>query len=211
MVSPVRPAQFSIETNSFLQQQTPAEVQGANMETKAEGSNPCDNSVAHSPSFDSSFDPKTFHLTEAQIKCPVVVEIFCGSARLTASLKVLGLSSSFGVDHKVDKAISSAKELDLTKHEHQQTLFYWLRSPLVVGAFLSPPCGTCSLARKIQLRDSNGRPIAGPRPLRSSACPEGLPNLTAAERARVSSANRLYELVAKIVSFANDHGLIVVV
>ena len=80
-----------------------------------------------------------------------------------------------------------------------------------MGIFLAPPCGTCSIARNIQLRDSKGKPMSGPRPLRSQDCPEGLPNLTATERLRVSSANKLYELVAKIVSFANDRKLLVVV
>ena len=113
-----------------------------------------------------------------QISSPVVVEIFCGSARLTSCIKSLGMTASFGVDHKLDKVVATAKQLDLTLPEHQQTLFMWLRSPLVVGVFLAPPCGTASLARTIQLRDSRGRAIAGPRPLRSAASPEGLPNLT---------------------------------
>ena len=32
-------------------------------------------------------------------KAPVIIEIFCGSARVTASLRAIGLSFSFGVDH----------------------------------------------------------------------------------------------------------------
>ncbi|CAL1147099.1 unnamed protein product [Cladocopium goreaui] len=40
-------------------------------------------------------------------------EVFCGSARVTASLKELGLVESFGVDHDVDKAIATVKKLDL--------------------------------------------------------------------------------------------------
>ena len=126
-------------------------------------------------------------------------------------MKSLGMTASFGVDHKLDKVVATAKQLDLTLPEHQQTLFMWLRSPLVVGVFLAPPCGTASLARNIQLRDSRGRAIAGPRPLRSVASPEGLPNLTSAERARVSAANILYELVAKVVTLAVDRKLLVVV
>ena len=59
--------------------------------------------------------------------------------------------------------------------------------------------------------NSRGRAITGPRPLRSTAFPEGLPNLTSAERARVSSANILYELVARVVTLAVERNLLVVV
>ena len=141
----------------------------------------------------------------------MIIEISCGSARVTASLKLLGLEACFGVDHKIHKATATAKELDLTIKEHQDLLFLWSKSPLVVGIFMAPPCGTCSLARNIQLRSSAGKPIPGPRPLRSSTYPEGLPHLTAAENARVSAANRLYELVAKVVLFAHQQGISVVV
>ena len=159
----------------------------------------------------SNFDFNHQLFSAEQLRCPVVIEIFCGSARVTASLKLLGLDACFGVDHKVKKATATAKELDLTVKQHQDILFLWLKSPLVVGVFIAPPCGTCSLARNIQLRNSAGRPIPGPRPLRSELYPEGLPNLTASENARVSAANKLYELVAKVVLFAHQHSLLVVV
>ena len=158
-------------------------------------------SVATGPtSSPHNFADESFKFCANQISNPVVIEVFCGSARLTSCMKSLGMTASFGVDHKLDKVVATAKQLDLTLPGHQQTLFMWLRSPLVVGVFLAPPCGTASLARNIQLRDSRGRAIAGPRPLRSAASPEGLPNLTSAERARVPAANILYELVAKVVT-----------
>ena len=98
-----------------------------------------------------------FAFSIEQLTGPVVIEIFCGSARLTASLKEVGLKDSFGVDHKLDKAVATAKRLDLTEKTDQLVLLQWLQSPLVVGIFLAPPCGTCSLARNIKLRDSTGR------------------------------------------------------
>eukprot|EP00435_Cladocopium_sp_Y103_P009876 s4862_g2.t1 len=167
-------------------------------------------------SFDSCKLPnetncKPFQFSAEQLACPIVIEIFCGSARVTASLKLLGLSRSYGVDHNLERAISSAKKLDLCKTADQEILFTWLSSPLVVGVFLAPPCGTCSLARFIKLRDPAGREISGPRPLRNFSSPEGLPGLTETERKRVSAANRLYELVAKVVQLADDLGLLVVV
>ena len=134
-------------------------------------------------------------LSPEQIKCPVIIEVFCGSARVTASLRAIGLSSAFGVDHDTSKAVASAKVLDLSTKHGQDVLLTWLQSPMVVGLFIAPPCGTCSLARCIQLRDSKGRPIPGPRPLRTKDFPEGLPDLRDTERRRVSQANRLYSFV----------------
>lgn len=139
-----------------------------------------------------------------QISCPVVIEIFSGSTRVTAALKVLGLHGSFGVDHFTDAAISSIKKADLTTSLGQKLLMNWWQSPLVVGIFLAPPCGTCSLARTIALRDSKGR-------RRSKIFPEGLPHLSGANRRRVSAANKLYHFVSKVLEFAHYKNLIVVV
>ena len=115
------------------------------------------------------------------------------------------------MDHKLDKAVSAAKRLDLTSPADQLICMQWLKSPLVVGVFLAPPCGTCSLARNIKLRDSHGRTLHGPKPLRSACWPEGLPGLGPNDRARVSAANRLYDFLAKVVDMAHELGLIVVV
>ena len=153
----------------------------------------------------------SFAFSMEQLKGPVVIEVFCGSARVTACLKELGLKESFGVDHVLDKAVSAAKRLDLTKPEDQKLFLQWMKSPLVVGVFLAPPCGICSQARNIQLRDKKGRKIPGPKPLRSEAWPEGFPGLGDKDRARVSAANRLYEFVAQIVTLAHSLGLMVVV
>lgn len=125
----------------------------------------------------SLLDGGNISFSDVQIECPVVIEIFCGSARVTASLREVGFGDSFGVDHDVSKATASAKQLDLTVQSDQRILFQWLRSPLVVGIFLAPPCGTCSMARNIKLGNSQGKAIPGP-PLRSRQFPEGLMRLT---------------------------------
>ena len=169
-----------------------------------------------------SFDakPSTQHVgpavdhvvfSEVQISCPTVIEIFCGSARVTASLKELGLSQSFGVDHDVRKAESTAKRLDLTLKSDQELFLQWMQSPLVVGIFIAPPCGTCSMARYIKLRDAKGRAMHGPIPLRSQQFPEGLPGLTGKNRARVSAANRFYDFVSTVILQALRLQLIIVV
>ena len=142
------------------------------------------------------------------IKDPVIIEIFCGSSRVTACLKAIGLTSSFGVDHIKTKAVSTCKVADLSCISGQELMMSWLRAENVVGVFLAPPCGTCSLARCIQLRDSKGRKIPGPVPLRSQFFPEGLPGLSKSNALRVSLANELYAFLGKVLRYADSRGLI---
>ena len=159
----------------------------------------------------SHFMQDNFSFSPDQMNCPVIIEVFCGSARVTASLKELGLVEAFGIDHEVGKAVATVKKLDLTNTKDQKVFWQWLKSPLLVGLFWAPPCGTCSLARCIQLRDSLGRKLAGPVPLRSPEHPEGLTGLRGNDRRRVSAANRLYEFLAIAIKEAVALGLIVVV
>ena len=98
-------------------------------------------------------------------KTPVIVEIFCGSARVTASLRTLGPSSSFGVDHIKVNPQGAIKTVDLTTTKGQKILMKWLSSPLVCGVFLAPPCGTCSLARNIKLKRLKRPGLARPSAL----------------------------------------------
>lgn len=141
---------------------------------------------------------------------PVIIEMFCGTSRVTACLKAIRLSDSFGVDHVKSKAISTMKVADLSTKVGQELFLEWLDSPLVKGAFIAPPCGTCSLVRCIKLRDEKGRLIPGPVPLRSQSFPEGLANLSRKNLIRVSLANKLYDFVGKVVKLALKKGLIVV-
>ena len=179
-----------------------------------------DSSEMSEPAPESSFDaPPSNHsaaassvsFSEVQMSCPTVIEIFCGSARVTASLKELGLSECFGVDHDIKKAVSTAKRLDLTLKSDQELLLHWLKSPLIVGIFIAPPCGTCSMARYIKLRDASGKPLPGPIPLRSQQFPEGIPGLEGRNRARVSAANRLYDFVSTVILQALTLKIIIVV
>ena len=49
--------------------------------------------------FPSSVAETQKGLSPEQLSGPVVIEMFCGSARVTAALKQLGVHNSFGVDH----------------------------------------------------------------------------------------------------------------
>ena len=79
------------------------------------------------------------------------------------------------------------------------------------GCFWHPLVRHVVLLEDIKLRDSKGRVIPGPVPLRSSVFPEGLPHLSNTNRIRVSKANKLYEFVGTILRFAHSRNLIVVV
>ena len=85
--------------------------------------------------------------------------------------------------------------LSLTCEEDQKTFWHLLNHPMLKYVHFAPPCGTCSRAREISLK--NGK--TGPPPLRDEVHPLGLPHLEAKfpqEVPRVQAANRLYQLIA---------------
>ena len=135
-----------------------------------------------------------------------MIEIFCGTSRVTASLKQYGLVSSFGVDHiRAKQAAAQVVIADLCDPQGIALLHQWLAHEYVVGIFLAPPCGSASRARQIPLRGRKGGQY-GPRPLRDDDHPNGLPNLTMQEKQRVSRANKLYHLTAVLADWAIAEG-----
>ena len=142
---------------------------------------------------------------------PVVIELFAGSGRVTAALKAADVRSAFGVDHKRISHVAPIMIADLTTKAGQSLFMTWMEAPNLAGIFAAPPCGTCSLARNIKIRDSKGRLMSGPVPLRSQAFPEGFPHLTHTNLKRVLAANKLYEFLAKVVTKAHDKNLIIVI
>ena len=74
----------------------------------------------------------------------VVVEVFCGSGRLTASLKQEGFDA-FGIDHVVLKhAACSVLKLDLLCRESAAHLWRIVADSAVQFIHFAPPCGTAS-------------------------------------------------------------------
>ena len=134
--------------------------------------------------------------------CPVVFELFCGSARVTAALRNLGWSQAQAVDHQC-KPNASANILvsDLSTSKGGQLLRFWLTCPYLVGIFMAPPCGTASLARLIPVYDNAGNQLPAPPPLRSDRHPDGYPWLQGLDKVRVSQANVLYDVVADTCTF----------
>ena len=124
----------------------------------------------------------------------VVLEIFCGTAGVSASLKRLGLDV-VAVDKVMPKAPKAlVTKLDLTLISNQLLVLSWIRNPQIKAVFLAPPCGTASAARNIQREDDPNLP----KPLRSLDFPDGLPGLHGVDLLRVEQSNILYDFSATV-------------
>ena len=129
-----------------------------------------------------------------------VIEIFAGTGGITAWLRKVGMTSSFGIDCvKFKHPQAPIVVLDLLSPEGERLLWQYLANPRVIGAWLAPPCGTASKAREI----ANG----GPPPLRSDVEPDGLKDLSRANQERIDKANALYALTTRIINFCCSEGL----
>ena len=126
----------------------------------------------------------------------IILELFCGTAGLTACFRRHGYTSAIAIDKLRSKfPHASVIQLDLTDPNCQHLVKQWLTHSNVVAVFLAPPCGTCSLARNIPVPDN---PHA-PKPLRSLFEPDGLSGLTELDCLRVSQANLLYDFCREII------------
>ena len=135
----------------------------------------------------------------------MVIEIFAGAARVTAELRKIGMISAFGTDHIRNKqAAAQVVIADFTTDVGVNLLMQWLADEPVVGIFIAPPGGSASRARSIP--PLKRKAPGDPRPLRSDRHPNGLPNLLFVDRVKVSKANKLYFLTAKLVQWAIEHG-----
>lgn len=129
----------------------------------------------------------------------IILELFCGTAGLTASFKRHGFASAIALDKVKSKfPHASVIQLDFTDPSNQLLIFDWIRNRNVVAIFMAPPCGTCSLARNIPIPDD---PFP-PQPLRSMTEPDGLRSLRGRDRLRVSQANILYAFCQEVMDLA---------
>ena len=130
----------------------------------------------------------------------LVIEIFAGTGGITAWIRRLGMTSSFGIDSmKFNHPKSPIVILDLLTPEGERLLWHYLHNDRAIGIWIAPPCGTSSKARQI----ANG----GPPPLRSDLRPDGLEGLSIQDSDRVEKANMLYWLTSQLADFAFDNGL----
>ena len=132
----------------------------------------------------------------------IILEIFAGTAGVTAAFKRCGFENSVAVDRtRAHGALASIIPMDLTKPSDQMTLFEWIKHPAVKGVFLAPPCGTASAAREIALPGQHA-----PKPLRTLDEPDGVSTLSGNDMLRVSAANILYEFTASVMDLCTELG-----
>ena len=135
----------------------------------------------------------------------VCIEIFAGSARLTAELSARGFDA-LAIDHAGNRHRQSAPvlQIDLTLKEDQDRLFLLLGNPRIVYVHIAMPCGTASKAREIPMPawKLNGRPA--PKPLRSLLHPAGLPTMDGVDKQRVLQANCLYTYILQVMHKSLD-------
>ena len=132
-----------------------------------------------------------------QVLC---VEVFCGKARLSKSLRKLGFQV-FSVGHRscngipiltIDKIALQVKILDelLSKRN-------------LLFVHFAPPCGTAAAAPSIRLSKRRH----GPPPLRSVRKPIGLSGLKPGRQKRVNLANALYQWTCKAILKLHARGV----
>lgn len=123
----------------------------------------------------------------------MVMELFCGTAGVSAAFKRNGFGNYIAIDKLIPRAPkASVTKLDLTLHVNQQLVLSWIRAGFIQAVFLAPPCGTASQARAIVLEEDPDAPV----PLRSESQPDGLDGLNGLDLLRVTQANILYGFVA---------------
>ena len=132
------------------------------------------------------------------------MELFSGTAGLTAEVRKIGLKQSIGIDtHVTARTKAPVLRIDLSSPDGQALMWKILDNPRLVYVHAGPPCGTSSRARDI--RRSHG---PDPKPFRSKKHPDGLPHLTGVAAARVRAANELYSLSGQVMKFCTRLGIL---
>ena len=151
--------------------------------------------------------------TEFDRRIPMLIEIFCGTAGVSAHFKLAG-GRSMGIDHciKRHKLKAAAVQMDLKQPWVQKLILEEVRSGRVDSIHMAPPCGTASAARNIPIGKSLRRKGAPqPRPLRSPRYPDGLPNLKGLSLAKVQSANELYAFCCILADECEKYNVLFIV
>ena len=140
---------------------------------------------------------------------PSAIEVCCGSAGLSASLRKAGIQV-FPVDHRGNRHATKVKpvELDLTDVKDQETFKQLCHDVKPDYMHLGLPCGTCSRAREKPLPQALAH-MRAPKPLRSETCLMGLGNLSSFDKQKVEKANDLYRFAVWIFQFCFQFSVLV--
>ena len=123
---------------------------------------------------------------------PFAIEFCSGTGGLTAQLRKLGMTASFGVD-RIVKGSSKAPivKIDLGSKDGEELAASWIHNKQCKYCHFGLPCGTSSRAREIPMSSKHH----GPQPLRSDSFPDGLPKLAPKDRERLDLANKVCRLI----------------
>ena len=155
-------------------------------------------------------EPATDPTSEFSAREPFLLELFCGTAGVSAQFQRAG-GKALGIDHHLNRnrLKSAAVKLDLTEPWVQTMILDEVASGRVDGVHLGPPCGTSSKARNIPIKKKLKRQgVPSPRPLRSSRWPDGLPNLKGVNKERVASANELYSFCRRVIEACERYNVL---
>lgn len=130
-----------------------------------------------------------------------VLEVFCGSARVTSKLRGLGIPA-LGLD--IVSGSSDVVQLDVT----DPVVFLLLKEAVanhrVKALWLGPPRSSWSLAR----RRRPGTPGGQLRSLKSlKYLTQGLPGLSKKDRQKIALGNKTMQVSADLLRLRNDHGI----
>ena len=131
----------------------------------------------------------------------ICIEVFCGKARLSQSLKALSFQT-FSIDHKALKNVAILR-LDLNSPLERKLLQELIDQGNILYVHFAPPCGTASAARNIRMSRRNH----GPPPLRSLDRPMGLEKLSSINKERVRLANNLYTYTCFFIRYLHERGI----
>ena len=132
---------------------------------------------------------------------PLFIELCSGCGILSATVAACGFDV-MAVDHAYNKHKTHVKtfNLDLSQPHSWTVLRHITNECRVIAVHLAPPCGTCSRAREVRLSSS----WHGPRPLRNSMHPYGIPGMSQKDAERVSTANEIYKHMAQFCMHLDD-------
>ena len=143
----------------------------------------------------------------------LVIEIFAGSARLTAAIRDAGMAR-VAVDH--DKSRSSGPHIalyDLNDQSQFDALveFIRLEKRRIIWVHFAPSCGTASRARERPLKSLEKRGYRIPKPLRSDDFSLGVPGLKGTDKYRTGTANITYSRTAVLAMMLHEWGITILI
>ena len=160
---------------------------------------PAQTKPARLPVWESQRDSNVQRLFP-DVVAPMVIEVFAGTARLSQACQAAGFRT-LAIDKSSGRSKFAIHRLDLTQVADLQALLdiITLEAEHLELVHLAPPCGTSSAARNKPIPHAVSRGIPVPKPLRSTAEPQGLSTLVGVDLLRVQQANALYAAVGDIV------------